>query len=74
MSSSARVITGETRKALEYVRNTGGGATLARFLEDFDPIGSRLWFDLVADPALVAVDRETRTISLTPEGEAELLR
>jgi len=29
--------------ALQYVRNTGGGATVAIFIEDHEPIGERLW-------------------------------
>lgn len=29
--------------ALEYVRNTNGGATIATFVEDHEPIGERLW-------------------------------
>lgn len=34
------------RKALEYVRNTRGGATIEHFVDDFDPIGQRIWDEL----------------------------
>ena len=31
------------KQALEYVRNTAGGATLGDFMEDHAPIGPALW-------------------------------
>lgn len=34
------------KQALRYVRNTNGGATLADFIEDHEPIGDQLWRDL----------------------------
>ena len=33
-------------QALQYVRNTNGGAHLRHFVEDFEPIGHQLWDEL----------------------------
>ncbi|SEI17067.1 hypothetical protein [Pseudomonas asplenii] len=38
----------QIESALRYVRNANGGATLANFLEDHEPIGQKLWDGLVA--------------------------
>ena len=38
-------MTPETR-ALQYIFNTNGGATLANFHEDHEPIGPQLWAEL----------------------------
>lgn len=40
------VLNAMERQALEYVRNTAGGATLGNFLEDHDPVGPLLWRSL----------------------------
>lgn len=58
------------RKALEYVRNTNGGATVVHFMEDHEPIGERLWKPLL-DGGLVRVNEDGR-IHLTKAGTAEL--
>jgi len=34
--------------ALEYVRNTAGGATLDAFVDDHEPIGTILWRKLTS--------------------------
>jgi hypothetical protein len=33
-------------QALQYVKNTNGGATKENFIEDFAPVGQMLWDDL----------------------------
>lgn len=55
---------------LEYVRHVNGGATLADFLEDHDPIGPRVWNDL-RRAGFVVEDTEGR-VRLTPAGEDAL--
>lgn len=35
-----------TKNALQYVKNTNGGATKKKFIEDHEPIGKMLWDDL----------------------------
>jgi hypothetical protein len=57
--------------ALEYVRNTGGGATKAHFFEDHEPIGGLLWNDL-SNRGLVTTDSDGR-IKPTEEGVAALI-
>ena len=32
--------------ALQYVKNTNGGATVKHFMEDHEPVGVHLWMDL----------------------------
>ena len=59
------------RQFLEYVRNTNGGARQADFIEDWEPIGARVWAELLA-AGLVMVDEGSR-IRLTAEGDAALL-
>lgn len=57
------------RNALQYIRNTNGGATLAIFMEDHDPVGARLWADLLREGlAEVCEDR----VMLTAKGAAIL--
>lgn len=34
-------------RAIQYIKNTGGNATLADFVEDHEPVGQKLWEDLV---------------------------
>lgn len=49
------------RRALEYVRNTNTGATVANFIEDHEPIGYTLWAELF-DAGYVTVNDEERII------------
>lgn len=56
--------------ALEYVRNTGGHATVDHFVEDHEPIGQQLW-SMLLDRGLVMVD-ERGAIIPTEAGMAEL--
>jgi hypothetical protein len=58
------------RTALEYVRNTNGGATRAHFFEDHEPVGGLLWNDL-SNRGLVTTDSDGR-IKPTEEGLAAL--
>lgn len=62
--------TSSQRRALEYVVNTRGQASLANFYEDHAPIGARLWQQLAADD-LVTVD-DWGHIRITAEGRAVL--
>lgn len=57
-------------RALEYVRNTNGGATLADFHEDHEPIGPQLWDPLLTD-GLVTIDAGGK-IRLTAKGTEAL--
>jgi hypothetical protein len=59
------------RWALTYVANTNGGATLARFNEDHEPIGPRLWKSL-SDSGLVTLD-DIGCVWLTHAGRAAVL-
>ena len=59
------------REALEYVRSTDGEATIADFVTHWEPIGDRLWSELVA-LELAEVDPATGRIRLTAAGRAEL--
>lgn len=51
-------------RVLEYVRNTNGGATKGNFIEDWEPIGDRLfaeywqngWITLNEDKRVVLTD------------------
>ncbi len=58
------------RRTLQYVRNTGGGATKANFIEDHEPIGEMLWQKL-RHGLYVYEDMDGR-IQLTDSGNAEL--
>lgn len=62
--------TKQVRQAVEYVRNTNGGATKANFIEDFEPIGELLW-EQVTKADLVFIHPNGK-ISLTVAGQAEL--
>jgi hypothetical protein len=53
------------KECLEYVRNTNGGATVDTFVEDWEPMGWRLWDELHA-LRYVRVDDEK--IYLTAKG------
>lgn len=56
------------KNALQYVKNTNGGATKAIFIEDHEPIGEMLWADL---DGMICED-ENGGIWLTVSGEAAL--
>ena len=58
------------REALQYVKNTGGGATPEAFKEDWEPIGEHLWNDLKSLNA-VYVDSDGK-IYITPTGQSLL--
>ena len=60
-----------TRKdALQYIVNTNGGATREIFEDDFEPIGSLLWSDLVT-AGHVMRDNDGK-LFLTEAGKAAL--
>ena len=44
-------------KAVRYVHNTNGGATLANFIEDHEPVGQQLWNELMNE-RLVRIDEQ----------------
>jgi hypothetical protein len=47
---------GSMRRVLQYVKNTGGGATRAHFIDDHEPIGERLWRRYFEDDGLITID------------------
>lgn len=49
------------KQALQYVRNTAGGATLDAFMDDHEPIGPLLWRELT-DAGLAQVSPGGRVI------------
>jgi len=55
--------------ALEWVRNTGGNGSVAALIEDFEPIGFRLWSEMKRDA--LAEERGGK-LFLTPGGEDRL--
>lgn len=57
-------------QALQYVKNTNGGATKAHFYEDHEPIGDLMWQPLI-DADYVRTDENSR-IFLTVTGELAL--
>lgn len=57
------------RQFLQYVQNTGGGATKKNFIEDWEPVGEKLWVDL---EGCIREDKNGK-IFLTEKG-LELLR
>jgi hypothetical protein len=59
-----------TKQALQYVRNTNGNAAVLHFVDDFEPVGRRLWDDMVKQG--LVEERDDGRIYLTSEGEAEL--
>ena len=68
------------KAALQYVRNTNGGATRAHFFEDHEPVGPLLWDDL-SYPCALACERrrpgyvrtdEAGRIHLTAAGDHAL--
>ena len=54
-----------TKRALQYVKNTNGGATKAIFIDDYEPVGELLWNSL---QSLVREDGNGR-IWLTDDGK-----
>lgn len=58
------------RNALLYVLDTGGGATLANFAEDHEPIGGMLW-DVIKSEGYADVGEDGR-IRLTAAGRREV--
>jgi hypothetical protein len=54
------------KTCLQNILNSNGGATVDNFVEDWEPIGWRLWDDL-AELGYVTVDRYEK-IRLTAEG------
>ena len=58
------------RQALEYIRNTNGGATLDIFVEDWEPIGEKLWESI--ELAFLAKVDEFGRVRLTEAGEKAL--
>jgi hypothetical protein len=56
---------------LQYVANTNGGATKADFVEDWEPIGERVWDELWG-AELIELDAD-RKVHLTKSGQAELM-
>jgi len=55
--------------ALQYVKNTNGGATKDNFVEDHEPVGEWLWHELVSQGWVATTDDR---IHLTPPGEQAL--
>jgi hypothetical protein len=62
-------MTPQAKRAIAYVRNTGGGATVANFDEDHEPIGPLLRKEIM--PAFVMEDANGKLI-LTDAGRNEL--
>ncbi|NWD49052.1 hypothetical protein [Pseudomonas gingeri] len=58
----------QLERALNYVRNTNGGATLAHFLDDHEPIGQKLWDGLLAGN-WVCIDQQGK-IQISPSQDA----
>jgi hypothetical protein len=54
------------RQFIHYVANTGGGATKANFIEDWEPIGQRVW-DELCGAGLIELNENQRVI-LTEKG------
>jgi hypothetical protein len=57
-------------KALQYIQNTTGNATLANFHEDHEPVGPAIWGEL-STQGLAYID-SIGIIRLTHDGEAAL--
>lgn len=55
------------RQALQYVKNTNGGAFVSNFIEDHEPVGDLLWLRLSA-AELVNVSGATGRIYVTAKG------
>lgn len=57
-------------KALQYIQNTAGNATLSNFHEDHEPVGPAIWGELRTQ-GLAYID-SIGTIRLTHDGQAAL--
>ncbi len=57
-------MTDQQIRALEYVRNSNGGATEDDFIEDWEPIGKQLWDDI---KDFIFIDNRKK-IYITTEG------
>lgn len=62
---------GSLKRTLQYVKNTGGGATKAIFIEDHEPIGERLWQTYFEEKGYITIDSAGR-IYLTEAGSEAL--
>ncbi|MBY0393262.1 MAG: terminase family protein [Novosphingobium sp.] len=69
LTEPKRGLTPNAVKALQYVINTGGRATIAAFDDDHEPIGPMLRRELM--PAMMAANAEG-LLRLTPQGFAAL--
>lgn len=60
------------KKALQYVKNTNGGASKAHFVVDHEPIGWQLWDELFeGEPQYITIDSAGH-LFLTEAGERAL--
>lgn len=66
-----RPINANDIQALQYVKNTNGGAEPKHFIEDHEPVGALLWMDLFQRTRWITVN-EAGKIVLSPDGEATL--
>lgn len=57
--------------ALQYVKNTNGGATRQNFLDDHEPIGPRLWEVLFEEKNFITIDSAGK-LFLSADGAAAL--
>jgi hypothetical protein len=57
--------------ALQYIKNTGGCATLENFYEDHEPIGKMVWTSLVTN-GLATFSDEDRIVKMTEAGRKAL--
>lgn len=58
------------KNALQYIKNTNGGATHGTFVDDHEPIGDMIWNSLY-DRELVDINFNGYVV-LTEEGEKAL--
>ena len=58
---------GSLKQTLQYVKNTGCGATKAHLIEDHEPIGERLWQTYFEEKGYITIDNAGR-IYLTQAG------
>jgi hypothetical protein len=61
------------KQVLQYVHNTGGGATKVIFFDDFDPVGPRLWATYFDDLRYITVDSAGK-LWLTTLGKQQLAK
>jgi len=61
---------GSLKLVLQYVKNTGGGATQANFVEDHEPVGDFLWKRYSIEKGYIAIVHGR--IVLTQAGEEAL--